>query len=67
MVKPIPTYVSPERLEQLRQLADAVRLRAALYPAPAPRPPRPPRRSRQYPGGRANPPRTARPRPPRQG
>ncbi|MEU8489319.1 hypothetical protein [Streptomyces sp. NPDC048641] len=52
MVDPIPTYISPERLERLAELADAARLRAALYPAPKPPPVR--RRSRQYPGGRPN-------------
>ncbi|MFD3873952.1 hypothetical protein [Streptomyces sp. NPDC058623] len=32
MVNPIPTYISPERLERLAELADVSRLRAALYP-----------------------------------
>lgn len=50
MVDPIPTYISPERLERLAELADAARLRAALYPSP--KPPLVRRRSRQYPGGR---------------
>lgn len=58
MVNPIPSYISPERLERLEQLADASRLRAALYPSPKPPPIR--RRSRQYPGGRPNPWRAAR-------
>ncbi|MGW4758505.1 hypothetical protein [Streptomyces chartreusis] len=58
MVTPIPSYISPERLERLEQLADASRLRAALYPSPKPPPIR--RRSRQYPGGRPNPWRAAR-------
>ncbi|MFD4860653.1 hypothetical protein [Streptomyces atratus] len=50
MVDPIPTYISPERLERLAELADAARLRAALFPSPKPPPVR--RRSRQYPAGR---------------
>ncbi|WP_328778180.1 hypothetical protein OIE52_48590 [Streptomyces canus] len=49
MVDPIPPYLSPERLKHLQQLADASRLRAALYSSLEP-PVR--RRSRQYPGGR---------------
>lgn len=36
MVDPIPPYLSPQRLKRLEQLADAVRLRAALYPSPKP-------------------------------
>ncbi|QKZ18596.1 hypothetical protein [Streptomyces chartreusis] len=49
--------LSPQQRERLEQLADAIRLRATLYP-----PPKPPirRRSRQYPGGRPNPWRAAR-------
>ncbi|MDX3528221.1 hypothetical protein P1P75_17695 [Streptomyces sp. ID05-39B] len=62
MVDPIPPYLSPERLKHLQQLADASRLRiaqrAALYPSLEPPPVR--RRSRQYPGGRPNPWRSAR-------
>lgn len=58
MVEPVPLHLSPELLERLEQLTDAVRLRAALYPAPKPPPVR--RRSRQYPGGRPNPWRAAR-------
>ncbi|WJY43184.1 hypothetical protein QT196_38625 (plasmid) [Streptomyces sp. P9-2B-2] len=58
MVEPIPPHLSPERLERLQQLTDAVRLRAALYPAPKPPPVR--RRSRQYPNGRSKPRRSAR-------
>ncbi|MFJ9668774.1 hypothetical protein ACIRPP_29900 [Streptomyces sp. NPDC101219] len=58
MVAPIPPYLSPERLEYLQQLADASRLRTALYPSPKQPPIR--RRSRQFPGGRPNPWRTAR-------
>ncbi|MFJ2419964.1 hypothetical protein [Streptomyces brevispora] len=50
MIDPIPTYISPERLERLAELADAARLRAALFQSPKPPPVR--RRSRQYPGGR---------------
>ncbi|MGW5803512.1 hypothetical protein ACWFQ7_29480 [Streptomyces bacillaris] len=42
--------LSSEQRERLEHLADASRLRTALYPAPKPRPVR--RRSRQYPGGR---------------
>ncbi|MEU6504498.1 hypothetical protein ABZ895_33690 [Streptomyces californicus] len=42
--------LSPKHLERLEQLADAGRLRTALYPAREPQPVR--RRSRQYPGGR---------------
>ncbi|RPK23584.1 hypothetical protein EES37_38155 [Streptomyces sp. ADI91-18] len=57
MVDPIPTYISPERLERLEELADASRLRAALYPAPKPSPRR---RSQQDPCGRPNRRRTAR-------
>ncbi|MFD3666349.1 hypothetical protein ACFWVF_38045 [Streptomyces sp. NPDC058659] len=52
MVDPIPTYISPERLERLAELADASRLRAALYPAPKPPPIRRRSRTRQYPSGR---------------
>lgn len=54
MVDPVPLYLSPERLEQLQRLTDAIRLRAALYPPP--KPPKPRRRSRRYPVGRPNPP-----------
>ncbi|GAA3914518.1 hypothetical protein GCM10023084_77710 [Streptomyces lacrimifluminis] len=60
MVVPTLPYLSPERLEHLQQLADASRLRAALYPSPKPPPIRRRSRSRQYPGGRPNPWRTAR-------
>lgn len=52
MVEPIPTYLSPERLARLEELADASRLRAALFLSPKPPPIR--RRSRQYPGGWSN-------------
>ncbi|WP_329391546.1 hypothetical protein OG625_39915 (plasmid) [Streptomyces sp. NBC_01351] len=58
MVDPVPLHLSPERLERLEQLTDAIRLRAALYASPKPPPVR--RRSRQYPGGRPNPWRAAR-------
>ncbi|WP_345045577.1 hypothetical protein [Streptomyces sannanensis] len=51
MVEPTPPHLSPEQRERLEQLADASRLRAALFPSPKP-PVR--RRSRQYPGGRPN-------------
>lgn len=47
-------------MERLEQLADASRLRQALYPAPEPSPPVRRRFSRQYPGGRLNPWRTMR-------
>ncbi|MFI9019158.1 hypothetical protein ACIGZI_34535 [Streptomyces griseus] len=50
MVAPTLPHLSPAQRERLEQLADAVRLRTALYPAPKPAPAR--RRSRQYPGGR---------------
>lgn len=53
MVNPIPTHISPERLERLGELADASRLRAALYPSPTPV--RRHSRTRQYPSGRPNP------------
>ncbi|MFI1018229.1 hypothetical protein [Streptomyces sp. NPDC020965] len=49
------------RIERLEELADASRLRWALYLAPEPPPVRR-RFSRQYPGGRPNPRRTMRPR-----
>ncbi|MEU0405467.1 hypothetical protein ABZ318_35735 [Streptomyces sp. NPDC006197] len=58
MVHPIPD-LTPELLERI---TDAVRLRAALYAAPAVPPPVRGRRARQYPGGRLNPPQTVRPR-----
>ncbi|MER6103679.1 hypothetical protein ABT115_15475 [Streptomyces sp. NPDC001832] len=64
MVDPTPLYLSPEQRERLEQLADAVRLRVALYPSPKPPPVQ--RRSRQYPGGRPNPWLTARLRRPHQ-
>ncbi|MFD9283623.1 hypothetical protein ACFWD7_41355 [Streptomyces mirabilis] len=54
MVEPTPTHLSPEQRERLKQLADASRLRAALYQSPSPQPRR--RRARQYPGGKPNPP-----------
>ncbi|MDG9719791.1 hypothetical protein [Streptomyces sp. DH24] len=59
-VAPILPHLSPERLEQLQQLADMSRLRATLYPSPKPPPVRRRSRSRQYRGGRPNPWRTAR-------
>ncbi|MFD4833299.1 hypothetical protein ACFWPV_26105 [Streptomyces uncialis] len=70
MADPTPPRVTPEylkqlaedldrRIERLEQLADAARLRRALYPAPKPPPVRC-RFSRQYPGGRPNPWRTIR-------
>ncbi|WP_327169964.1 hypothetical protein [Streptomyces subrutilus] len=57
MVDLILIQLSPEQRERLEQLADASRLRTA-HPSPKPPPVR--RRSRQYPGGRLNPWRTAR-------
>ncbi|THA28430.1 hypothetical protein E6R18_28140 [Streptomyces sp. A1277] len=61
MVAPTPPRLSPEQRERLEQLADAARLRMALYPSPTTPPPTRGRsRSRQYPGGRPNPWRTAR-------
>ncbi|MER8225401.1 hypothetical protein ABTZ58_33580 [Streptomyces sp. NPDC094143] len=65
MVHPTPPHLSPEQRERLEQLADASRLRAALYPSPKPPPVR--SRSRQYPGGRPNPWQPARHRKRRQG
>ncbi|MFF6835210.1 hypothetical protein ACFY84_25590 [Streptomyces sp. NPDC012438] len=53
VVQPVP-HLSPERLEHLRRLIDASRLRAALYPAPQPPPVRRRSRSRQYLGGRSS-------------
>ncbi|WP_328980621.1 hypothetical protein [Streptomyces canus] len=53
MVDPIPPYLSPEDLKCLQRLADASRLRVALYASLEPPPVR--RRLRQYPGGRSNP------------
>ncbi|MEU6353173.1 hypothetical protein ABZ896_28255 [Streptomyces sp. NPDC047072] len=53
MVDPIP-LPSPEQLARLKELADASRLRAALNPPP--KPPRRRRPTRQYPGGKPNPP-----------
>ncbi|MFI6530662.1 hypothetical protein [Streptomyces uncialis] len=72
MADPTPPRVTPEylqllaadldrRIDRLEQLADAARLRQALYAAPEPPPAARPRRfSRQYPGGRLNPWRTMR-------
>ncbi|MCZ9340521.1 hypothetical protein NGM37_22440, partial [Streptomyces sp. TRM76130] len=60
MVKPVRPSLSPEQRERLEQLADAARLRMALYPSPTPLPVRGRSRSRQYPGGRPHPWRTAR-------
>ncbi|WP_435059719.1 hypothetical protein [Streptomyces sp. bgisy060] len=58
MVNPAPPHLSPEQRERLERLVDAVRLRTVLYPSPKP-PLRPRARSRQYPGGRPNPWRSA--------
>ncbi|TVL90234.1 hypothetical protein [Streptomyces sp. SAJ15] len=60
MVEPVRPSLSPEQRERLEQLADAARLRMALYPSPKPPPVRGRSRSRQYPGGRPNLWRTAR-------
>ncbi|MEV5567983.1 hypothetical protein AB0L54_34780 [Streptomyces sp. NPDC052196] len=60
MVEPVRPSLSPEQRERLEQLVDATRLRMALSPSPKPPPDRRPSRSRQYPGGRLNPWRTAR-------
>ncbi|MFM9584171.1 hypothetical protein [Streptomyces caniscabiei] len=54
MVHPTPLHLSPEQRERLEQLADAARLRAALYPSPKLPPVRRRSRSRQFPGGRPN-------------
>lgn len=54
MVHQTPPHLSPEQRERLEQLADAARLRAALYPSPKPPPVRRRSRSRQFPGGRPN-------------
>ncbi|MFC7796215.1 hypothetical protein [Streptomyces cinereoruber] len=61
MAHPIPD-LTPEYMERLEQLADAVRLRAVLYAAPAAPAPVRGCRTRQYPGGRPNLPRAVRPR-----
>ncbi|MFE9016825.1 hypothetical protein [Streptomyces cyaneofuscatus] len=58
MVAPMLPHLSPAQRERLEQLADAARLRTALYPSPKPTPAR--RRSRQYPGGRPHMGRTGR-------
>ncbi|MFJ1789666.1 hypothetical protein ACIOML_35830 [Streptomyces anulatus] len=52
MVAPALPHLSPAQRERLEQLADAARLRTALYPSPKPTPARRRVRSRQYPGGR---------------
>ncbi|MFE1781012.1 hypothetical protein ACFW9F_00090 [Streptomyces sp. NPDC059506] len=52
MVAPALPHLSPEQRERLEQLADAARLRAALFPSS--KPARRRSRSRQYPGGRPN-------------
>lgn len=51
-VHPIPPRLLPEQRECLEQLADASRLRTALYPSPKPPPVRHRARSRQSSGGR---------------
>lgn len=60
MVEPVRLSLSPEQRERLEQLADAARLRMALYPLPMSQPVRGRSRSRQHPGGRPSPWRTAR-------
>ncbi|MEU7384193.1 MULTISPECIES: hypothetical protein [unclassified Streptomyces] len=60
MIAPTLPHLTPEQLERLAELADAARLRMALYPLPKPPPVRRRSRSRQYPGGWPNPWRTAR-------
>lgn len=60
MVAPTPSHLSPEQRERLEQLADAAQLRTALYPPSKPAPAWRRSRSRQYPGGRPSPWRTAR-------
>ncbi len=60
MAHPIPD-LTPELLARLGQITDAVRLRAVLYAAPAVPAPGRRRWTRQYPGGRPNPPRVVRP------
>lgn len=52
MVAPTLPHLSPAQRERLEQLADAARLRTALFPSPKPLPA--PRRSRRYPGGWPN-------------
>ncbi|XMN04575.1 hypothetical protein ACK8N7_00135 [Streptomyces griseobrunneus] len=54
MVAPTLPHLSPAQRERLEQLADAARLRTALYPVPKPPPARRRSRTRQYPGGRPN-------------
>ncbi|MBB4162417.1 hypothetical protein [Streptomyces cinereoruber] len=60
MVHPI-SDLTPEYMERLEQITDAVRLWAVLYAAPAVPAPVRGRRTRQYPGGRPNSPRAVRP------
>ncbi|WP_242425920.1 hypothetical protein [Streptomyces sp. Root63] len=50
---PLP-HLSPAQRERLEQLAEAARLRAALYPVPKPPAVQRRSRSRQYPAGRAS-------------
>ncbi|MFI7359530.1 hypothetical protein ACIBTP_37050 [Streptomyces avidinii] len=54
MVAPALPHLSLAQRERLEQLADAARLRTALYPVPKPAPTRRRSRTRQYPGGRPN-------------
>ncbi|MFD0229305.1 hypothetical protein ACWGPD_25260 [Streptomyces hirsutus] len=54
MVEPTPPHLSLEQRERLEKLADASRLRAALFPSPKPPPVRRRSRSWQFPGGRPN-------------
>ncbi|WP_030594046.1 hypothetical protein [Streptomyces anulatus] len=60
MVAPTLPHLSPAQRERLEQLAEAARLHAALYPVPKPPAVQRRSRSRQYPGGRPSPWRTAR-------
>jgi hypothetical protein len=46
--------LSPEQLQQIRRLVEESRRRQAAYPPP--KPPQPRRRTRQYLGGKPNPP-----------
>lgn len=54
MVAPTLPHLSPAQRERLQQLADAARLRTALYPAPKPPPVQCRSRTRQYPAGRSS-------------
>ncbi|MFI0756755.1 hypothetical protein ACH4PX_05145 [Streptomyces anulatus] len=60
MVAPMLPHLPPAQRERLVQLADAARLRTALYPVPKPPAVQRRSRSRQYPAGRASRRRTGR-------